>query len=80
MSETNYEIYHEILNMLHDQYRCFTLSRKQCARALGISVPTLDRWRSQPIPFGPKVIKNTGGDRTAVLYSIADVAAFLSKE
>ena len=80
MSHSHSQTQQEIIYILYDEYNCLTLSRKQCARELGVSTPTLDRWKTQAIPFGPQPIQNTDGNRTAVLYSISDIADFLSRK
>lgn len=67
----------EVIELLYREYKSLTLSRKECAKALGVSMATLDRWRVQPIPYGPKVQTNANGSKTAVLYSIVEIAEFL---
>ncbi len=66
--------------MLFNQFNCYALSRKECAKTLGVSTSTLDRWRTQPILYGPKPKVNNHGSRTVVLYSISEVADFLARK
>lgn len=62
--------------MLYKKYGTLLLSRKQCAKAIGISTASLDRLKQEGI--GPNYIKKKGkGKNGAVQYPLLAVIDFI---
>ena len=65
-----------IYEMILKKYGSVTLSRKQAAEILGVSMSTLDRMKNRR--EGPRPIKLDGGMNSLVRYPIQEIVEYLA--
>ena len=67
----------QIIEMLEKKYKTFLLSKKELAQVMSISISGIDNLLSSDSPKIPKHIKMGQGSKSAIRFSVIDVARFL---
>jgi hypothetical protein len=72
---TKEDILNHIDNAFPKLKKSIALNQTQAAQIIGVSCPTLERWRLQGV--GPEYAKNSNGKKARLLYPKIAIAEFI---